>query len=155
MERYRYHYGLTQGLHKGSVPTSGESALFRPSLAHPGDVTCRFWALRVPKYHHHPVVGDRQPLPVARATAVAAWLVTHAIVAWSLRARPALRRRDNPALPAWVLLAAGAAVVLGGPAASAVGLQAVTPGIAIAFVAALAIGCLRAIRARLRFASTL
>jgi P-type Ca2+ transporter type 2C len=46
---------------------------------------------------------------VARSAAVLAWLAGHALIAWTLRARPALPWRRNFAFPAW----AAAAIVAG------------------------------------------
>jgi P-type Ca2+ transporter type 2C len=64
----------------------------------------------------------------ARSAAVATWLAGHALVAWSIRARPALPLRANPAFPAWALAAAVTAVVLTAtPAGHAFGLPSLPP----------------------------
>ncbi len=63
----------------------------------------------------------------ARAGAVFAWLAGHALIAWTLRARPGLPWRANPAFPAWAASALGTACVLTlTPAAALVRLQALT-----------------------------
>jgi len=41
----------------------------------------------------------------AQTAAVLAWLAAHALIAWTLRADPALPPRDNPAFPAWATAA--------------------------------------------------
>jgi hypothetical protein len=50
----------------------------------------------------------------ARAGAVLTWLAVHVVIAWALRARPALSWLTNPAFPAWAVasLATGIAVAL-------------------------------------------
>jgi Ca2+-transporting ATPase len=50
----------------------------------------------------------------ARAGAVLTWLAVHIVIAWALRARPALSWLTNPAFPAWAVasLATGIAVAL-------------------------------------------
>jgi Ca2+-transporting ATPase len=48
----------------------------------------------------------------SRAAAIAAWLITHATVAWALRARPGLALARNPAFPLWALVAALTALVI-------------------------------------------
>ena len=48
----------------------------------------------------------------ARAAAVLAWLAAHALIAWTLRTRPGLPWRDNPAFPAWALTALAAGLIL-------------------------------------------
>jgi len=48
----------------------------------------------------------------ARAAAVLAWLAAHALIAWMLRAQPALPWRANPAFPAWVLAAIATGTLL-------------------------------------------
>lgn len=39
------------------------------------------------------------------AATVATWLIGHAVVAWSMRAKPGLPWRDNVAFPAWAFAA--------------------------------------------------
>lgn len=57
------------------------------------------------------------------SAALAAWLIGHALVAWSIRARPGLPLRANPAFPAWAFAATITAVILAGTrAGSAIGL---------------------------------
>ena len=58
----------------------------------------------------------------ARTAAALAWLAGHALVAWSLRARPALSWRRHPAFPIWA-----AAAVATGLAASLAGVAALAP----------------------------
>lgn len=49
---------------------------------------------------------------VARSGAVLAWLAGHALIAWTLRARPALPWRENVAFPTWVAVTIGTALLL-------------------------------------------
>jgi len=42
---------------------------------------------------------------VARSAATLGWLAGHALIAWTLRTRPRLSWRDNPAFPAWACVA--------------------------------------------------
>jgi hypothetical protein len=76
----------------------------------------------------------------AAAAAVAAWLVAHAAIAWSLRIRPRLPLRGNVAFPAWASVATlTAALVALTPAGQALGIEPLTAsGIAITIAAALA-----------------
>ena len=68
------------------------------------------------------------PTEQARAGAVFAWLAGHGLIAWSLRARPGLSWRRNPAFPAWALTAIAAAIAAAAtPAATLLRLQPVTP----------------------------
>lgn len=53
--------------------------------------------------------ADPGGLQVARAAAILAWLGGHALIAWTLRARPALSWASNPAFPVW----AGTAILAG------------------------------------------
>jgi P-type Ca2+ transporter type 2C len=64
------------------------------------------------------------PAGQARAAAVLAWLAAHALIAWTLRTRPALPWRASPAFPAWAAaaLAAGITATLT-PASRLIGLQ--------------------------------
>lgn len=75
--------------------------------------------------------------------AVAAWLVGHTVVAWTMRARPGLSLRANRAFPAWALAAASTGVILAGsPAGRLVGLQALARpawGVVVGSVAAMAV----------------
>lgn len=58
------------------------------------------------------------------SAAFAAWLLGHAAVAWTLRARPRLPLRGNLFFPLWALSAAGAAVMLSSsPVGAAVELE--------------------------------
>ena len=52
------------------------------------------------------------PLEQARAAAVFAWLAGHGLIAWSLRARPGLPWRANPAFPIWAFTAVAVAVAV-------------------------------------------
>lgn len=74
----------------------------------------------------------------AEAAAMAAWLVAHAAIAWSLRATPRLALHRNPAFPVWALLATLTAGVLAlTPAAHALGIDALTAtGLAITLASA-------------------
>ena len=42
----------------------------------------------------------------------ATWLVGHALVAWSIRARPLISMRANPAFPLWAAAATAAGILL-------------------------------------------
>ncbi|MGW6195546.1 cation-translocating P-type ATPase [Kribbella sp. NPDC055110] len=65
----------------------------------------------------------------ARNGAVFAWLVAHTFIAWSLRARPGLSWRRNPAFPIWTLSAlVVAALAATTPAAALLRLEPLTPG---------------------------
>jgi Ca2+-transporting ATPase len=76
----------------------------------------------------------------ASAAAVAAWLVAHAAIAWSLRTRPRLPWRGNLAFPAWALIATLTAAAFAlTPAATALGIEPLTaPALAITAAAAAA-----------------
>jgi len=64
----------------------------------------------------------------ARAGAVFAWLAGHTLIAWSLRARPTLSWRENPAFPAWAITALAVAVLVAStPAAALVRVNPLTP----------------------------
>jgi Ca2+-transporting ATPase len=58
-------------------------------------------------------VHERDGAVYAVVAAFAAWLIGHAVVAWSVRARPLLSLADNPAFPAWSLAATLTALVVG------------------------------------------
>ena len=63
----------------------------------------------------------------ARAGAVFAWLAGHVLIAWSLRARPALSWRRNPAFPGWTFTAVAVALLAAvTPAAALLRLQPLT-----------------------------
>jgi P-type Ca2+ transporter type 2C len=84
-----------------------------------------------------------------RSAAVASWLVGHTLVAWALRARPALPPRANPAFPAWALAAAVTGVVLTAtPAGHAFGLDALPTAAWTVIAAAVAGGALLAAAGR-------
>jgi Ca2+-transporting ATPase len=76
----------------------------------------------------------------AGGAAVAAWLVAHAAIAWSLRSSPRLPLRGNLAFPAWASIATlTAGLVALTPVADAVGIEQLTAGgLAITLLAALA-----------------
>ncbi len=64
----------------------------------------------------------------ARAGAVFAWLAGHTLIAWSLRARPTLSWRGNPAFPAWTITALTVAVLVAStPAAALLRVNPMTP----------------------------
>jgi len=68
------------------------------------------------------------PTEQARTGAVFAWLAGHGLIAWSLRARPGLSWRRNPAFPAWAFTGVAVAVTAAAtPAAALLRLQPVTP----------------------------
>ena len=48
----------------------------------------------------------------ARAGAIVAWLASHALIAWTVRARPGLSWAANPAFPAWVGLSIACGLVV-------------------------------------------
>jgi Ca2+-transporting ATPase len=48
----------------------------------------------------------------ARAGAILAWLASHALIAWTVRARPGLSWAANPAFPAWVGLSIGCGLIV-------------------------------------------
>jgi Ca2+-transporting ATPase len=74
--------------------------------------------------------------------AVATWLISHALVAWSVRARPGLPLRANPAFPGWALAAAVTAVIVTAtPAGRAFGLASL-PGAAWLVIAATTAGAI-------------
>jgi P-type Ca2+ transporter type 2C len=86
------------------------------------------------------IVHDVAGAEPAAAAAVAAWLVGHAAIAWSLRTRPRLPLRGNVAFPAWASVAAlTAALVALTPVAGALGVEPLTAGgITITVAASLA-----------------
>jgi hypothetical protein len=75
----------------------------------------------------------------ATAATVAAWLVAHAAIAWTLRTNPRLPLRANVAFPAWAATAVlTAALVALTPVGGAVGNDPLTAaGVAITLAAAL------------------
>ena len=76
-------------------------------------------------------LGTRHVVGVAfgPAAAIGAWLIGHTLVAWTLRARPGLPVRDNPAFAVWTAAAVASAVTLAGTGAGrAFGLQPLTNG---------------------------
>jgi Ca2+-transporting ATPase len=75
----------------------------------------------------------------ASAAALAAWLVAHAAIAWSLRAHPRQNLSRNLAFPAWALAATLTALLFSlTPAAGALGLATLSAS-ALALTAAAAI----------------
>jgi Ca2+-transporting ATPase len=73
------------------------------------------------------VVSHDAGTEAGSAAAIGAWLVAHAAIAWSLRARPQLAWRDNVAFPAWALTATLTAIVFAlTPAAGAIGIEQLT-----------------------------
>ena len=61
---------------------------------------------------------------VASTAAMATWLAGHAGVAWTLRARPSLPPRANPAFPGWALAALAVGILLAAtPLAGTLGLD--------------------------------
>ncbi|MFI5908217.1 cation-translocating P-type ATPase [Dactylosporangium sp. NPDC051541] len=91
----------------------------------------------------------------ARAAAILGWLAGHALIAWTLRTRPALSWRTNPAFPAWAVaatvVAAAAALT---PAGRLLHLRPLTVrdlavvAAAVAIAVGLAITARRALRTR-------
>ncbi|MBU6512716.1 MAG: cation-transporting P-type ATPase [Betaproteobacteria bacterium] len=51
------------------------------------------------------LILDEYGVEVARAGAVVAWLTGHALIAWTLRSRPFLPWKQNPAFPIWAATA--------------------------------------------------
>jgi len=56
--------------------------------------------------------ADTTDVDVARAATVLAWLAGHALIAWTLRAQPALAWTANPAFPIWAATATVAGVLV-------------------------------------------
>ncbi|MFG2041584.1 cation-translocating P-type ATPase [Dactylosporangium sp. NPDC048998] len=79
----------------------GARFLDRPELAAIVTVAATLILATLPGYlllaHTH--------LSAARAAAVLGWLAGHAAIAWTLRTRPGLSWRANPAFPAWAAIA--------------------------------------------------
>lgn len=122
--------------------------LDRAEMAAIGTVGVAMAAAVLPIY----LVGG-SPLAAQRAAAVGVWLTANALVAWALRARPALSPAANVAFPLWVgaTVAAGALVAFT-PFGDVVGLSvpegpalALTP-IAVAAAIALTAAARRAFR---------
>ncbi|MEC5181541.1 cation-translocating P-type ATPase [Arthrobacter sp. CG_A4] len=92
----------------------------------------------------------------ARAGAVFAWLAGHVLIAWTLRARPGLSWRANPAFPAWAAAATGSglAAVTWPPAAAALRLTPLTGQQLAVTVAAVAAATALAVLLRRFGAST-
>ena len=91
------------------------------------------------------LTGSGGDVGLGRAAAVFAWLAGHALIAWTLRARPTLSWRRNPAFPIWVVAAIAMAALVtatavGGfahlahltPRAAAIAGIAIAAGIALA-----------------------
>jgi Ca2+-transporting ATPase len=89
------------------------------------------------------LVLDSNPTDVARSAALLAWLVAHAFIAWSIRARPSLNPLRHPVFPIWAAAACtvGAIATLT-PAGTVLGLDTLSShSVAIAlFSAAVGIG---------------
>ncbi|GAA0716448.1 HAD-IC family P-type ATPase [Dactylosporangium roseum] len=79
----------------------GARFLDRPELAALAAVAATLTVATLPGYlllaHTH--------LGAARAAAILGWLAGHAAIAWTLRTRPGLSWRANPAFPAWAAIA--------------------------------------------------
>jgi P-type Ca2+ transporter type 2C len=85
----------------------------------------------------------------ASAAAMAAWLCAHAAIAWTLRSRPRLSPRSNPAFPAWALVATATALILAlTPAGELIGLEPLDPAAFAITAAAAGAGALLAAAAR-------
>ncbi len=83
------------------------------------------------------------------AAAVAAWLIAHAAIAWSVRVRPTLAFTRNVAFPGWALVASATAIVFAvTPAAEALGGRALDAEAFAITVAAAAAGAALAIVGR-------
>jgi P-type Ca2+ transporter type 2C len=97
-----------QAMHQPPRPP-GARFLDRPELTALATVAATLTLAVAPAYlitlHSHPT-------GTARAAAVLAWLAAHALIAWTLRTRPALPWRENPAFPTWVLAATSAGLLL-------------------------------------------
>jgi Ca2+-transporting ATPase len=81
---------------------SGTRFLDRAGLAAIATVAVTLTAATLPAYLLLAGTGTG----TARSAAVVGWLAGHALIAWTLRTRPALSWRTNPAFPAWVASAA-------------------------------------------------
>ena len=94
------------------------------------------------------IVHEMEGADIATAAAVAAWLVAHVAIAWTLRTNPRLPLRANVAFPAWAATAVlTAALIALTPAGEAVGNEpltaaatAVTVGVALVGVAVAVVG---------------
>jgi len=97
-----------QAMHR---PPRGPNARFldRPELAALLSVAATLALAVVPVYlitlHTHGVA-------TARSAAVLGWLAGHALIAWTLRTRPALSPRTSPAFPLWAATAAAVGLLL-------------------------------------------
>jgi Ca2+-transporting ATPase len=93
----------------------------------------------------HAIAGT----PVAVAAAVAAWLIAHVAVAWTLRADPRLAWARNPAFPAWALTATLTALIFTlTPAAHLLGNAELTLGAFAVTAATASFGAAVALAAR-------
>jgi Ca2+-transporting ATPase len=116
--------------------------LDRAQLAATGLTAIALTAATLPAYLLVRSVADAE---TSSAAAVAAWLVSHAAVAWALRARPGLPFRVNPAFPAWALVAALTAIVIAlTPLGSALGVAALDAHTLALAIAAASAGALLA-----------
>jgi len=97
-----------QAMHR---PPRAPNARFldRPELAALLSVAATLALAVVPVYlitlHTHGVA-------TARSAAVLGWLAGHALIAWTLRTRPALSPRTSPAFPLWAATAAAVGLLL-------------------------------------------
>jgi len=95
-----------QAMHHPPRPP-GSRFLDRPTLAAIGTVAATLTAAVLGAYLLFAAGGPNTA--TARTAAVLAWLVGHALIAWTLRTRPTLSWQTNIAFPAW----AGVAIATG------------------------------------------
>jgi len=97
-----------QAMHRPPRPP-GARFLDRPEVAALLTVALTLGLAVVPVYlitlHTHDTA-------TARSAAVLGWLAGHALIAWTLRTRPALSPRSNPAFPLWAATATAVGLLL-------------------------------------------
>jgi len=97
-----------QAMHRPPHPP-GARFLDRPEVAALLTVALTLGLAVVPVYlitlHTHDTA-------TARSAAVLGWLAGHALIAWTLRTRPALSPRSNPAFPLWAATATAVGLLL-------------------------------------------
>lgn len=87
---------------------SGARFLDRPELAAIGTIAAALTLAALPAY----LLLIDEGREVARSGALMGWLSGHALIAWTLRTRPALSWRVNPAFPLWAATAIAAGLIL-------------------------------------------
>jgi Ca2+-transporting ATPase len=86
----------------------GARFLDRPEIAAITIVAATLSVATLPGY----LLLARTDPTAARAAAVLGWLAGHVMIAWTLRTRPRLSWRTNPAFPAWTAAATATGAVL-------------------------------------------